>query len=1221
MDQDEVARSLELEDKLAHIRDQIHSKLENQKHVAIILSAVEENMAEQKTEQAATKNVVNYSVSLLAVLSQAVDPETHEIREAQIATSATYLLDIMFKYVPGKLLRSKFAEILTQIAPCITDENASAPLIRPAIGCLESLLVAQDSQAWNNTQNLSIAPSRGLNGLLELSLDPRPKVRKRAQDAVSIIMANPPASPSAEHVAAPMVAEYTINALAAAVKEASSASNKKIRAQGGLSEINSKSIHILKLIKAVVTSKQWPVARFDVLCDLLLEISRSADQYLVSSSFQCFEALFEAIGESAINSGLAEDNFTRVMKIILSLKPSNTDTHLATAWMAVVSKGMTVFGSHKPVETLESLPEILKIMSHYLSSEISEIYQGACRCIESIVTEAVSDDVLLLPPLVDESVYEKVDETISFLSDMFVDFLSIKYAHCAQQVLGVLTVALKKLGSRCNPDFLAPIEIIGGWRSSEDRFLELRTEIETAIGVGISAVGPDVILGCLPLNLMNATNENPGRASLLPLIRDYTSNSHLSFFVKELMPLITAFEDRVNTLSAESLQGKVFETVISQLWSTLPNFCDLPVDVRDSFSDEFASNLSSLLYGKVELRPVICHSLKNLVQTNYEYASGLQERTKMVQQQFPISEAQRNVEYLGTKASNLLAVLFNVYTQTAANARGYILDTIAAVIRITPAQELVKTFNNVCGLLKKAFDEEPSKNKANQPPVKMSATLLDLIIVMASFVPESSYSALFSIFNITVSSSDALTQKRAYRIINKLSETSKGSDAILQYIDDIESVVIQNSKNVHTSARAMRLSAIKSLVELLPLNNAEFLIQVVPEVILAVKENNEKSREASFDTLIAMATKMSKDGCVMRLSKLPGYEPTTPDQPASVAEFFKITSAGLIGESQHMVSATVTAYSCLVFEFKDQVSTDILMDIYDTIELYLTSNSREIVKSAIGFAKVCCLALPEEMMRPKIPSLLPKLLRWSHEHTGHFKAKVKHIIERLIRKYGYDYIDQHFPEEDKKLLVNIRKTRDRSKRKAAEEQNNVPTLAEPSSKGSRFMSALDEAIYESYNDDASEDESKPGKKGRASRFIVESKENPLDLLDSQTLAHISSTRPKKFEGKSKRKAAGDDVFNFDADGKLTVKNNETGRGDEDVLGSATSGINAYLEAVEQGPVRGQKNRLKFKKGSQADGNDMSDDDTRDRPSRSSDAKGKKISKKRGGPKFKSKRKL
>ena len=45
MDQDKVAFLLELEDKLAKIRSQVNSKLENQKHIAIILTAVEENIA------------------------------------------------------------------------------------------------------------------------------------------------------------------------------------------------------------------------------------------------------------------------------------------------------------------------------------------------------------------------------------------------------------------------------------------------------------------------------------------------------------------------------------------------------------------------------------------------------------------------------------------------------------------------------------------------------------------------------------------------------------------------------------------------------------------------------------------------------------------------------------------------------------------------------------------------------------------------------------------------------------------------------------------------------------------------------------------------------------------------------------------------------------------------------------------------------------------------
>ena len=260
-------------------------------------------------------------------------------------------------------------------------------------------------------------------------------------------------------------------------------------------------------------------------------------------------------------------------------------------------------------------------------------------------------------------------------------------------------------------------------------------------------------------------------------------------------------------------------------------------------------------------------------------------------------------------------------------------------------------------------------------------------------------------------------------------------------------------------------------------------------------------------------------------------------------------------------------------------------------------------------------------MRPKVPSLIVKLLRWSHEHTGHFKAKVKHIIERLIRKYGYEFVEANFPEDDLKLLTNIRKTRNRNKRKEGDADET--TRAASSTKSSRFMNAFDEAIYQSDREDEGDEEGDQDKgKSQAKQFIVESGENPLDLLDSQTLAHISSTRPKKFTKDQKRRMLQDDMFNFDAEGKLIMK--DTGKSstnEEDPLKSVTSGINAYLDAVKNGPIRGQKNRLKFKKGSRA-GADQSDDEedvVKDKPKR---AIGNRIGKgTKKGPKFKSKRKL
>lgn len=1236
MEAEQVAHLLELEDKLSKIRLQITSKLENQKHLAIILTAVEENIQDQATNDT-SKNIVNYMISFMSLLDQAMNPQTHAIQDLQLATSATYLLDIIFHYSPKKLLSSKFTEILTKVAPCITDEKAGAPLIRSAIGCLESLLIAQDAQAWNNTHNLTVTPKRGLQGLLELSLDPRPKVRKRAQDAVANILKNPPVAPTAEHVAASFIAEFAINSLNDNINELSSLSNKQLKSPGVSEEINSKITRSLRLIAAIISSGQWPATEIENICDMLLKITKSPDQFLVSASFQCFEQLFQSMAETTISSGLAENKYLKMLDTIFSLKPANTDTHLTGAWIAVVVKGLSTYANAQPLKCLLKLPQVFHIMATYLQSEHQEVYTAAAKCLSAILTDSIKDELLLQPnDVMDEKTFKTVGDVIEEISNIITDFLSIKYIHCAKDVLTILASAFKKVRYRSNPALLKPLQIVDQWRNNEDTFLEFRNEVENVIGESISALGPELVLQILPLNLINPSDDQPGRAWLLPLLRDYTKNAKLATFSKELAPLIQNFESRFASLPKESVQLRIFQTVVDQLWSTLPHFCELPIDLPQSFNDEFAAELSSLLYSRVDLRTTLCHALRVLVESNSAYANGALSDDILLQQRFPASEATKNIEYLQTKSVNLLSVLFNVYTQTTPTSRGYILETIEAYLKITKSTDLETTFNNICGLLKNAMEsesqtKEESANASSKP--QLTATLLDLVVCMTKYLPPSSYAALFNIFGTTVSSNDALIQKRAYRIITRLSELESGYAAVLTYVSDIEKIILDNADNVQTSAKSTRLSAIKTLVNMLPSDHLGFIVRIVAEIILGTKDVNEKTRELAFEALIVMGKKMNEPNGIVKLSQIPGYDPATPDQPSTISEFFKIISAGLIGESQHMVSSTITAYAYLIFEFKDQLDNSVLLDIYDTVELYLTSNSREIVKSAIGFAKVCILGLPEELMRSKVPELLPKLLRWSHEHTGHFKAKVKHLIERLIRRFGYEFIEQHFPEEDKRLLTNIRKARNKSKRKGEE---NAGSAAQPgSSKASKFMNAFDEAVYgssdnEDEGSDAENDEGhndKRGKRRGGKQFIVERGENPLDLLDSETLAHISSTRPKKFGKDQRKKRLEDETFDFDSEGKLIMKGQKGGNNDnDDPLKSVTSGINAYLDAVKSGPVRGQRNKLKFKKNNRGGDDDgFSDDEGRSKSAgskRNISSRGNKVGKNfKNNNKFKSRRKL
>jgi ribosomal RNA-processing protein 12 len=113
----------------------------------------------------------------------------------------------------------------------------------------------------------------------------------------------------------------------------------------------------------------------------------------------------------------------------------------------------------------------------------------------------------------------------------------------------------------------------------------------------------------------------------------------------------------------------------------------------------------------------------------------------------------------------------------------------------------------------------------------------------------------------------------------------------------------------------------------------------------------------------------------------------------------------------------------------ESVSDATLQELLTTLIIFLSSANREIVRSAVGYVKVAIVSLPSALVEPSLPTLIPALINWSHEHSNHFKVKIRHILERLIRKFGIDKIEKEVPEDDKKLVQNIRKRQMRSKKK------------------------------------------------------------------------------------------------------------------------------------------------------------------------------------------------
>ncbi|CAG8979158.1 hypothetical protein HYALB_00000292 [Hymenoscyphus albidus] len=1186
---------MSLEEKLDKIRS---PKLQSQKQTQVVLAAVGETLKEQKTDPSPT----GYFAALLALLRQAVS--TTAVNK-ELATSVVYLLDVVTPYAPQPLLRSKFSQILVNLAPALTYADADAPLLRPSIGCLESLLIAQDSAAWELSYT-EIGPRRAIAGLLTLAVDHRPKIRKRAQEAIANVLKNPPPSPALDHPASDMCAESALKSL---TDLASSANQAKKQKKAGASENEPGLIHALQLIKTVAAaSRGWPSKKIEALCEVLLAISKSSNEYMAMAAFEIFEIIFEGMAKETSSSKLP-----RLLEVISELHPSQNDSQLLPPWIAVISRGYDVSAQIEPGETFAKLPELFNMISLFLASSSHNIRVSASECLISFMANCIPNSVLLDPSIYDEKVLAKLSKAAAAL-------LSVKYQAAWMETFNVLGAMFDGLRWRADPIMVDVVRTLGELRGN-DSFTG-KKEADEIIGKAIRAMGPESVLNILPLNLAKPVPGQPGRAWLLPVLREYVSNTNLAHFRSEFVPLSEMMFQRVidNGDAEKTMEIKIFETLVQQIWALLPGYCDLPLDLTESFDQTFAELASNLLYKQVELRLDICRALQALVDTSKSILAIEGDEDLVLQSRVSKAVARKNIDHLGGFASNMLAVLFNVYSQTLPQYRGYILQCINSYLSIAPTQEIMDTFERVTTMLQSSLAEagvqtqaekqkQKEQNAADKMP-PMSHTLMDLVITIAIYLPRGSFSTLFNIAAlIIIMDSDPQLQKKAYKLIPRLAESPMGQQALAERSSELQQLLLNSAEKVSAPARKDRLAAISTLIPFLPDDSLHFIPSILSEVVISCKEVNEKARTTAFDLLILMGEKIvAASGATIDTSKVPNMPADAPKVTANLVEYFTMVSAGLAGGASHMVSASITALTRILYHFRATLDSATLAELVETMDIFLTHKNREIVRSVLGFVKVCVISLSQELMLPRLQTLIPNLMIWSHEHKAHFKAKVKHILERMIRRFGADFVNKYCPEEDRKLIANIRKTRERNKRhkeaakaEGAEGSDEDGGAANGKRKG-HFESEYDEAVYgsddESDGSDVSDNEVLGKKKTRAAKktgntYIHEDEDEPLDLLDRKALANISSTKPLKQRTPARTKPKvdldGKLLFGGDSDDDAMVLDTPAG-GDED-----EGGVGAYVKAIKgrDAVQRGRGGRLKFSNKRDKDEDDEMDVDEDD----------------------------
>ncbi|KAG6845310.1 hypothetical protein H0H87_011160 [Tephrocybe sp. NHM501043] len=1174
-----------MEEALAKIRPHTSSALSHQKTPAVLLIALESTFKEQHTDASPTA----YFAALLTTLDGTLQKQKQGADESEVLHAVLYLLALISPFVAVPVVRANLNTVLLLTGPLFPHLKDHAPALRSQLSIYHVIF-----QSLDRSQLEIQGIRQTFASILQLCIDPRPKVRKKAADVIKDVLSTPPA-PLSRHPYSERVAEWIKSALSDV--GAGPLSKSKAKASEASPET---ALHIVAFVRPIIA--KLPASSIPAIANLLLALPRLGHSYLSQSSYSILSELFVLPSEDGTHVG---DRLSDVLTVVLASPPSKSDTILSPAWVQVLGNAFSVYRASDSSAHAIELANVWKTVWSFLDSSDATTRKAAAQSLDmlcrsftpALISSALQDNA-------SNSTLRKIIAQASKALD------SLAYARAMPELLSVISSMITNLryrpGSRASPTvaeslLLHIIEHVGKLRAQKG--FEYKEAADVTLATAMRVLGPQVLLQVLPLNLEPSDRETgrEPRAYLLPLLTQ-PHPSPLSHFVSYFVPLSERMFDFQSTAEAEGRQSeaKVWSVLVAQIWSGFVGYCHAPQDLKEAMTSSFSQLLSQLLYGQPELRPAVLKGLKALVETNVA-AQTPKEGDIPEPDALTVVEAAANIAVLRAQAESWLAVFFNVFGSVGRNSRGMIGDVISVWASVSGDEEITRAYIKVVELFKNNMTlAAKAPSHGGQDLGSVAATTQDILILLLPYLSSPDATALFSLClgPQVLSGKDNGVQKRGYKILTKLVESGKvviDAEAVVRKLDEL-------SDGLAPAAKKDRFNLLSLLVPSLPSTAMHMIPSLIPEAVLGTKEPSEKARTAAFELVLAMGKKMSEGGIVKR-NLIDGMdEDGASDTAANLEEFLTMVAGGLAA-SPHMISATVTAISRLVFEFKDLISVKMHTEIFTTLLVFLTSANREIVKSILGFVKLAIHTLPTDIIQPHLKDLVPGLLGWSHDHKNHFKAKVRHIFERMLRRFGWDEVYSCAGEEEAaKVLVNIKKRKERAKRKKnarAEEgdddENEVSSKTLNNTLGHANMElqapmnravtgdAFEDVLYGSESElgDSDDDEAPAQSNKQQKKKQVEhgarlrlDDDEPIDLL-----AGAASRITNK--NSDRRRKPGQDASRFKTDedsGKMIIDNDQ----DSDV--DARSSIadvegTAYRESMTSvdGFTRGPNGRVKFHK--------------------------------------------
>ncbi|XP_077230850.1 ARM repeat superfamily protein [Tasmannia lanceolata] len=1125
-----------------------NSMREDHQHLCAVVGAISQELKDHKIPLTPIA-YFGATVSSLDRLSSDSSPSISAI------TAILTLLSTILPRISPAVLARKYTVVSESVSRILGHGSlASVGAVKAGLKCISHLIIVGDKVNWS-----SIAPSYGI--LLSFVTDNRPKVRKHAHSCLHDVLQS-----------------FQGSAVLASASE-------------GITNIFQRFILLAGGSNPITSATEGPKGAMEVLYILsaLKDCLPLMSIKFTTNILKCFKPLLELrhpiVTRHIMNilqalcsnpsSRIAPDVLLDLLCLLaLSLSSTEKSADGMTFTARLLHVGIEKVFVLNRDQCVVKLPIVFNALGEILACDHEEAIFAAMEALKGLIHACIDEslikqgvDQIKVIPL--EGTRSSGPTIIEKLCTIIESLLGYQYNAVWGMSFEILSAMFDKLGESSSYLVRGTIKSLADMQNLPDEDLAYRKQLHDCVGSALGAVGPEIFLSILPLNL-DSEELSGANVWLLPVLKQYTVGARLRFFQQSILGLAGLMQQKSRMLEKE---GRIFtsrstEALVYSLWSLLPSFCNYPIDTANSFKG-LTKALCIALSEEPDLRGIICSSLQILIQQNKKV---LAESTDLPNDEISIPE-RRARDYYSRKvaADNLnaikllspefISVLSKIFLESSKDSGGCLQSTIGAFASVSEKKSVRKffkiTMRKLLEVTKEAVEKgQPRKSNSMQiddssiqsSPSLARAQLFDVAVSLLPGLDTEDIDLLFIPIMAALKDEEGLVQKRAYKTLSII--LRERDEFLSSKLDDLLKLMIEVLPSCHFSAKRHRLDSLYFLIAHVAKDESAqrkrgIIISFLTELILALKEANKKTRNRAYDLLVKI-----------------GHACGDEDQGGkkeNLQEFFSMVAGGLAGETPHTISAAVKAIGRLAYEFSDLVTA--AYNLLPSALLLLQRKNREIIKASLGLIKVLVAKSQAESLQTHLNIVVEGLLKWQDDTKNHFKAKVKFLLEMLVRKCGLDAVKAVMPEEHMKLLSNIRKAKERKERRIAAKSEGETRSLHSSASTTRLSRWNHTKIFSDFGDEDSEDSdaehievktvsgrgskaaSEFNPKGsslrsmrirRAGKSLPEDlfdelEDGPLDLLDRQktrsALRSLESLKQKK---------GSDDELEIDSDGRLII---------------------------------------------------------------------------------------